>query len=159
MSIKNTLLRTTAFALALISGLAGPAIAGTWVTYRDETDWEGDRKQRSYQIDVASIVKHKGWIYANHRICLENMTDCRTVRSISAHCTEGKYTFYSTLVYTRRNGNEWWTDREIEAGTRQLKYANKEHQAFEKKLVKASILFMPKASTSSATELITVTLL
>ena len=138
MSIKSALLSATAFTVTLIGFLAGPAIAETWVTYLEKTDWEGDRKQRSYQIDAASIVKHKGWIYANHRICLENMADCRSVRTVSAHCTEEKYTFYSSLIYTRRNGDEWWTDREIEAGTRQLKYASKEHLAFDKKAHKSS---------------------
>ena len=131
--MRTALLSTTA--LALFTVLAAPVAAETWVTYRTQTDWYGDGKHRTYQIDVASIAKHNGWIHSNHRICLEYMTDCRAVRSVSAHCKDGKLKEYSPVINTRRNGNEWWADFEIRDGTR-YKYVSKEDLKFTKEMYK-----------------------
>ena len=148
VDMRTGLLTTTA--LAIVMGMATPVIAETWVTYMDESPiFASNSKQRNYQIDVASITKHNGWTYANHRICLEYMTDCRRITSVSAQCRKAQYKWGSRVVSTRHNGNEWWTGYEIKRGTR-YSYIPKEDIAEEKKTNESLMPASTRLSCSSA---------
>ena len=124
--MRSALLSTTA--LALFTVLAAPVAAETWVTYNEEWMRASDGGLMRYQIDAASIAKHNGWIHANHRVCINQ---CFPITSISAHCKDVKYRHSSTVIYTRRNGNDWWSDYEIGEGSR-YKDVGKEYLEIEK---------------------------
>ena len=114
--MKPALLMTAA--IGIVSGVAAPVMAATWTPYWKASRFRtSDGIQREYQIDVASIARHNGVTYANHRLCY-SPSECSTVKSISAHCRKGHFTPSSQLPYKRRNGNEWWLDFEVKDGTR-----------------------------------------
>ena len=125
--MRSALLTTAAFALTAIT--TSPAIADTWVTYHEQRASDNTLNYHiRHEIDAASIVRHNGVIYANERFCTsrKSMIDtypCRNarlntpafVRQASAQCRKGILQIH-TLRYTRRNGNEWWTDIDIDYG-------------------------------------------
>ena len=88
---------------------APAALAGTWMTYHVDNEWEvSDGKHRDYQIDMASIATHKGWVYAKHRICLD-IRDCRDGWTVSAHCSSKKLRDgMGRATHLLLNNDEWW---------------------------------------------------
>ena len=107
-------------------------MAETWVTYAVDHGYgvNGDGQHRTFQIDAASIVNHQGWIYANHRTCLDYMTDCRGIVGKSAQCQQEKFRDHTGTPYLQslRNGNEWWMDHQIKAGRREFASSSTDRQ-------------------------------
>ena len=122
-------MNSSTIALAtLLAVVGGPAKAGTWVTVYETGPWQSsDNKSRDYQIDTQSISKHQGWAYANQRICLDGY-DCRRPFSIGAQCRKQKY-MSRTVVYTHRFGSEWWTNYDIQSGSRVASFESAERKA------------------------------
>lgn len=119
--------RSLLVAAALL--LVAPAHAATWVVYH--SGYGSDGKNRSYQIDAASIVKYNGWVHANERVCLA-FDDCFRTYGVSAQCKQNKLRPTSLdLDFVRRNGKGWWTEVEIADGKRMswLKEGSKRRDA------------------------------
>ena len=117
--------------------LASAISAGTWVTY-DTSFNDSDGKDRSYQIDVKSIVRRGDKVYANSRIRFTrgsswqpkvnwSMTaDCKR-KTFSEH-TSGSL---SSSPYQWKSGY-WWNGPELRYGVKGKSYEGQEEEAIRR---------------------------
>ena len=124
-----------AAALGIIGASAAPANSETWVMYdEEEASSINHNIRKTYSIDAASIAKHNGWIYVNHKKCMtshKHLANSCTISSIGAQCIQYKLrSDYPILAeYSKRNNDghdEWWTDTQIRDKSRFKFITNKE---------------------------------
>lgn len=106
----------------------GPVSAATWVTAVDvpPASWRNNQS-RHFQVDMTSIVVRNGWTYANHRVCRDwSSDDCSSEISLSVNCRQEKVSHKHPIILKKHNGDEWWSEVNIERGSRWYSHWSKE---------------------------------
>lgn len=109
--------------------LASDVNAGTWIETSRRVLSYGDREDSIYiieYVDVSSISDLSGVRYVNtkdkryKRFKPDKGYESSPDSATQISCSQGLINLYGTMPHVLKNGDEWWTKKQLAKGTRVL---------------------------------------